>query len=76
MQVKEYETNEKIDNHFSRMIACHQIVKTSNEWIIDSGASPHMSSSLHKLSEVLGAYNSPKISLPIGVTAEFTQQGT
>ncbi|KAI3665390.1 hypothetical protein L6452_44014 [Arctium lappa] len=40
--LKDFDTNADLDNHFSGMISCHHTHDSSDEWIIDLGASDHM----------------------------------
>ncbi|XP_057247552.1 uncharacterized protein LOC104884395 [Beta vulgaris subsp. vulgaris] len=45
MNAKGTETDDEIDQHFSSMISCFHATDTAEEWIVDSGASDHITSS-------------------------------
>lgn len=57
---KETETDEELDIHFSGMITWNKIAAMSPEWIIDSGASDHMTLHLHLLTNLFPTVKSPK----------------
>lgn len=64
MNEKGSKTGDEIDHHFSGMISCFHTADLTEEWIVDSGASDHITSSLSKLSDVIRVPNSPKMKLP------------
>lgn len=49
---KTTDTDDELDVHFSSMISCHQAAELSDAWIVDSGASDHMTPHLHCLTDV------------------------
>lgn len=70
------ETDEEIDFGFSGMVNSNKEgVGKSMEWIIDSGASDHMTSSLKSLTNVKLAPSTFTITLPTGSTAVITHVG-
>lgn len=70
------ETDEELDFGFSGMVCSNkEKVKESTEWIIDSGASDHMTSSLKYLMNVKAAPTMLTITLPTGATAVITHIG-
>lgn len=73
--LKDFDTDTEIDNHFSCMISSHHTHGFSHEWIIDSGASDHMTPYYHNLSKPVPASNSPPIHLPTGATAVISHIG-
>lgn len=73
---KETETDEEIDYGFSGMVQSNAGKLTeSTEWIIDSGASDHMTSSLHNLINVKLAPATFNITLPTGDTTSISHIG-
>lgn len=70
------ETNEEIDYGFSGLAhsSSNKVIE-SMEWIIDSGASDHMTSSLKNLVNVKLAPSTFTITLPTGATAVITHVG-
>lgn len=72
---KECETDEEIDYGFSGMVSSSKSRIKCAEWIIDSGASDHMVSSLESMVNVKRAPSTFTITLPTGVTALITHVG-
>uniref|UniRef100_A0A803MEL1 Uncharacterized protein n=1 Tax=Chenopodium quinoa TaxID=63459 RepID=A0A803MEL1_CHEQI len=62
--VKGSETDEELDINFSGMVSCHHASTLKYGWIIDSGASDHMTCDLSKFVEPKAAAGFPKITLP------------
>ncbi|XP_074343104.1 uncharacterized protein LOC141680916 [Apium graveolens] len=74
-QVKGYETEDELENCFSRMVSCNMLNVDKDTWIIDSGASDHMTSSLDNLMNVQPAKTELIIKLPTGDTTKITHTG-
>ncbi|XP_074323954.1 uncharacterized protein LOC141660872 [Apium graveolens] len=71
-----YETDEEINIGFSGMAYKNDVKKLENDgWIIDSGASDHMTSSQKNLINVKRAPTSYTITLPTGATTLITHIG-
>lgn len=68
------ETDDELD-HFSGMITCCQATSNSQDWIIDSGASDHMTSHISNLSQFKTAI-ALHINLPNGSQAAISHIGT
>lgn len=70
------ETDEEIDYGFSGMVySAEKGAQGPAEWIIDSGASDHMTSSLQNMVNVKLAPSTFTITLPTGATAVITHIG-
>lgn len=72
---KATETDEELDYHFSGMITWSKPAVKSPEWIVDSGASDHMTPHLHLLSKIESTSSAPRINLPNGDTAAVSHTG-
>lgn len=70
------DTDEEIDDSFAGMIYCHAATAQNDNWIIDSGASDHMTSRYDQLINPVMACNKPRINLPNGKTAEISHVGS
>ncbi|XP_074346359.1 uncharacterized protein LOC141685137 [Apium graveolens] len=75
MSQKESETDEEIDYGFSGMVSTVKNKKMGFEWIIDSGESDYMTSSLGNLMNVKPAPATFTINLPTGATTHITHIG-
>uniref|UniRef100_A0A803LNL9 Retrotransposon Copia-like N-terminal domain-containing protein n=1 Tax=Chenopodium quinoa TaxID=63459 RepID=A0A803LNL9_CHEQI len=73
--VKGSETDEELDNSFSSMVSCHLASTLKHGWVIDSGASDHMTCDLSKFAELKAATGFPKITLPTGDSASISHTG-
>lgn len=69
------QTEEEFDTPFSGMITCGAAESKIQEWIVDSGASDHMTCSLNLLHNVRPAPPRMTIKLPTGSTANITHIG-
>ena len=76
MTPKGSDTDDEIDAHFSGMITCNAAAGLTHRWIIDSGASDHMTPHIHNLSQLQAADNSTSINLPTGDMAQISHTGT
>lgn len=69
------DTEEELEMGFSGMVACNLSIVSHNAWIIDSGASDHMTCSVAKLSNVTIADSNLTITLPTGDVSKITHMG-
>lgn len=71
------ESDEELDNCFSGMISrfAASAVSANTEWIVDSGATDHMTSTMEILTNVRVASSKFTIHLPTGDVAEITHIG-
>ena len=60
---------------FKGMIGCNSAITDMKEWIIDSGATDHMTATLSLLTNVRKVDNYPNIVLPTGATASISHIG-
>lgn len=75
-QVKDSDTDEEIDYHFSGMLSLSHTNGHSCDWIVDSGASDHMTPHLSTMIHSTVANSSQQINLPTGATAVISHTGT
>ncbi|KAK9726569.1 hypothetical protein RND81_05G223900 [Saponaria officinalis] len=68
--------DEEIDQTFAGMIACNLVNMPRSSWIVDSGASDHMVTTIEGLKHVTNLKNKPRITLPNGETTSVTHVGT
>ena len=68
--------DEEMDITYSGMACCFQAEMIPDAWIIDSGASNHMTGNGKFLSEGSSAKNQPRIRLPTGETSAIAHFGT
>lgn len=72
----ENEGEEEMDfNLYSGMVACNLVKTAENEWIIDSGATHHMSGNQDMFCKILKVKQQHSISLPNGGTADVQGVG-
>lgn len=69
------ESDEELDNILSRMVSSNVAVKEHKPWIVDSGASDHMTSSVDLLTNIKIAAGGFTISLPTGDVSSITHVG-
>ncbi|KAL2936914.1 Retrovirus-related Pol polyprotein from transposon RE1 [Bienertia sinuspersici] len=72
----ENETNEELEHNYSRMVSCNSVTAGEKMWIVDSGATHHMTGEIEKVKDVVNVDNKTKINLPIGETLGITGMGT
>lgn len=72
---KGYDTEDELDNCFSGMVTCNFSPVDKNIWIIDSGASDHMTSHFDHLINVQPVKSNLLIKLPTGDPAAITHIG-
>uniref|UniRef100_A0A803N438 GAG-pre-integrase domain-containing protein n=1 Tax=Chenopodium quinoa TaxID=63459 RepID=A0A803N438_CHEQI len=71
------DTDEELDSSFLGMVSCNTAaVVSSPDWIIDSGASDHMTSSLEFVINPIKCQQPLTINLPTGATSQVTHIGT
>uniref|UniRef100_A0A803LHF5 GAG-pre-integrase domain-containing protein n=1 Tax=Chenopodium quinoa TaxID=63459 RepID=A0A803LHF5_CHEQI len=70
------ETDDELDNNFAGMVSCNSATVVYKEWIIDSGASDHMTTDLHKLVDPVRMCGNTKINLPNGDTTTISHVGS
>ncbi|KAL2935775.1 Retrovirus-related Pol polyprotein from transposon RE1, partial [Bienertia sinuspersici] len=63
------DTEEELDNTYFGMVSCNHVSATTRRWILDSGATHHMTNNKEMMKEFIEVEDSPKISLPIGETS-------
>ncbi|XP_074345088.1 uncharacterized protein LOC141684147 [Apium graveolens] len=68
-------TDDEIEHCFSGMVSCHLSTVDNNTWIIDSGASDHMASSLATMHNVQKAPPELIIKLPTGASTVISHIG-
>ncbi|KAL2900712.1 Retrovirus-related Pol polyprotein from transposon RE2 [Bienertia sinuspersici] len=69
------ETDDELDCNYAGMVTCCQAEVEKTKWILDSGASHHMTGCSKRLTEIRGVVNQPKIDLPNGNVAVVTHKG-
>uniref|UniRef100_A0A803LR03 Uncharacterized protein n=1 Tax=Chenopodium quinoa TaxID=63459 RepID=A0A803LR03_CHEQI len=64
-----------LDFTYAGMVSCHFVNAASTAWIIDSGASDHMTCNLKVLENAEKCRSEAKINLPTGHTSGITHKG-
>lgn len=67
---------EEIDGAYAGMTFCYHADGTQKAWIIDSGASDHMTGSLGLLLNPIHQHHHSKINLPNGDTSVISHKGS
>lgn len=70
------DTEEEIDGAYACMTCCYHAEGTQEAWIIDSGASDHMTGSLGLLFNTVPQHQQSKINLPNGQTSLISHKGS
>ncbi|KAL2941622.1 Retrovirus-related Pol polyprotein from transposon RE2 [Bienertia sinuspersici] len=70
------ESDEDAECNFAGMVICNAAATMMKDWIVDLGASDHMTSDLAKLKNPVEAHNYPLIQLPNGKTSRITHVGS
>lgn len=69
------EMEDEFDHGFACMVTCCDATSFENEWMIDSGASDHMTGDLSMLEDPKKIKCGNKINLPNGLTSEISHYG-
>ncbi|XP_010683873.1 uncharacterized protein LOC104898483 [Beta vulgaris subsp. vulgaris] len=71
------EIDDEMDVSYSGMVYCHFVdtMKTNDDWILDSGASDHMTGKINILSNVSVCKGNPLINLPTGEASKISNLG-
>lgn len=72
------ETEDEVDTSFSGfagMVTCLNVGIENTDWIIDSGASDHMTSNINLCNNLTDVHHNLKINLPNGATSHITHYG-
>lgn len=75
MQLNAQDDSEALDTPFSGMMSSNKALTNCNDWIIDSGASDHMTPYLSNIESPTVMRSSTSINLPTGATAKITHTG-
>lgn len=70
------ETDDEVEADFAGIVFCINASAMIGHWIIDSGASDHMTCSLNKLSDINNETTKSRINLPYGHTSDISHKGT
>ena len=70
------ETDEELDTNFAGMTLCTHAAVNKSEWILDSGATDHMTYNTEHLSDIKVLHEKSKITLPNGNSSEISSIGT
>lgn len=76
MQQRGSDTDEELEQPFSGMMSCQLAKGPVDSWIIDSGATDHMTPDYNHLTDPVPLGHPTKINLPTGATAEISHMGT
>ena len=68
-------SDDDMDLSYSNMVSCYFANSCEGQWIIDTGASHHMTGNLNMLENVRKCNKEPKINLPTGETSNITHVG-
>ncbi|KAL2923749.1 Retrovirus-related Pol polyprotein from transposon RE2, partial [Bienertia sinuspersici] len=69
------DTEDEMENNYSGMVTCNLVQTATNEWIIDSGATHHMTSNKESMTHVCGYASRNCINFPTGETTQISGIG-
>ena len=69
------DTEDEMDLTYAGMVSCNFAGTEEKEWIIDSGASDHMTGCLEAMMNVVKCTREQRINLPTGATSKITHCG-
>ncbi|XP_056687654.1 uncharacterized protein [Spinacia oleracea] len=70
------DTEDEMDTSFAGMVSCYYADATCQEWIIDTGASHHMTGNLNVMLNPERCEDNPQINLPTGQTSDISHTGS
>ena len=68
-------SDDDMDLAYSNMVSCYHASTRDSQWIIDTGASHHMTGNVDVLVNIKKCNSEPKINLPTGETSTITHVG-
>lgn len=71
-QVRGFDTEDEIECNFTGMISSCNVATIKHAWILDAGATDHMTPILHDIDNMKPIKNRPEINLPNGNLADIT----
>lgn len=76
LQYRRFDIDDELEQPFSGTMSCNLAAEPIDSWIIDSGATDHMTPEFHNLLQSVPFNISTKINLPTGATAQISHLGT
>lgn len=74
-QMQKYNTEDELNHNFVVGISCHSSIAFKNDWILDTCATNHMTSTFQNLINPKFLNTRPQIKLPIGQTSFVSHIG-